>query len=299
MGSVTYDPTPVLDELAGYGLKWNGQTGSARCPVHEDRRASLSVSLGRNGGLVLHCHTGTCGNLDIMGALGLPVTALFPPREQQPQRLTDDDWMPCQQDRATRQPIPGHRKVASYVYRDQHGAVVLGVARCEAKDFYQWRPDPASKTGRRWKVTFDDGTRAGDGIPYRLPDLLANLRRPFMDQLNVWIVEGEKDADRLWSLGYPATCNAGGAGKWTEAHAAWLSGADVMIAVDRDDAGWAHAEHVANTLMPNARSIEIVRAAEGKDVSDHLDAGHGPHQFIRVAEPKPAPDADEYLAATR
>ena len=26
------------------------------------------------------------------------------------------------------------------------------------------------------------------------------------------VVEGEKDADRLWSLGLPATCNAGGAG---------------------------------------------------------------------------------------
>ena len=35
----------------------------------------------------------------------------------------------------------------------------------------------------------------------------------------IFVVEGEKDVDNLRALGIPATCNAGGAGKWREAAA--------------------------------------------------------------------------------
>lgn len=50
------------------------------------------------------------------------------------------------------------------------------------------------------------GTRQ---VPYRLPELVA---APLSSA--IYIVEGEKDADRLAALGLVATCNAGGAGKW-------------------------------------------------------------------------------------
>ena len=45
-------------------------------------------------------------------------------------------------------------------------------------------------------------------VLYRLPEVLAAGE--------VWVVEGEKDADSLAALGIVATCNAGGAGKWSE-----------------------------------------------------------------------------------
>jgi hypothetical protein len=38
----------------------------------------------------------------------------------------------------------------------------------------------------------------------------------------VAVVEGEKDADSLARIGVLATCNAGGAGKWTADHAKFL-----------------------------------------------------------------------------
>jgi hypothetical protein len=103
--------------------------------------------------------------------------------------------------------------------------------------------------------------------------------------------EGEKDADRLASLGYPATCNDGGAGKWNAEYTEHLAGADIIIVADRDAPGWAHAEQVAEMLLPLARSIEVVRAVEGKDASDHLDAGYRIGQFVQLAEPLPAPVA--------
>ena len=47
-------------------------------------------------------------------------------------------------------------------------------------------------------------------IPYQLPELLEDCKdRP------VFVMEGEKDVDRAIRAGLLATCNVGGAGKWT------------------------------------------------------------------------------------
>lgn len=236
----------------------SGAGYTALCPAHKDRDPSLSITPGRSVAWVLHCHAG-CETPDIADAAGAPWGEVAGPREDKP--LSEDNWMPC----VARN---GHTWQETYVYRNQHGTVVLGVSRCTSKCFAQWRPDATSGSGRKWSITLPDGTKAGAGIPYRLDDLLAS------DALrNVWIVEGEKDANRLWSMGVPATCNAGGAGKWTAEHADWLIGRDVIIVADRDQPGRKHAEHVARTLTEIADSVEILEAAHGKDTSDHLDQG--------------------------
>ena len=41
----------------------------ARCPAHEDQRASLSISIGDDGRTLLHCHAG-CPTEEIVGKLG-------------------------------------------------------------------------------------------------------------------------------------------------------------------------------------------------------------------------------------
>lgn len=51
--------TPVqllLSKLTG--VKKSGSGWSARCPGHEDRRASLSISEGDDGRALVHCHAG-------------------------------------------------------------------------------------------------------------------------------------------------------------------------------------------------------------------------------------------------
>lgn len=53
---------------------------SARCPAHEDRTASLAVSEGENG-TVIHCFAG-CQTDDVLGALGLTFSDLYPPRDR-------------------------------------------------------------------------------------------------------------------------------------------------------------------------------------------------------------------------
>ena len=49
------------------GGSWNGRAGVARCPAHEDRSPSLSLTDGADG-LLLHCFAG-CSFTDIIAAL--------------------------------------------------------------------------------------------------------------------------------------------------------------------------------------------------------------------------------------
>ena len=60
-----------LDGVKGGHGQW-----TAKCPAHDDRRASLSVSVGEGGRVLLNCHAG-CSTEDICAALGLSVKDLF------------------------------------------------------------------------------------------------------------------------------------------------------------------------------------------------------------------------------
>jgi hypothetical protein len=60
------------------------RTGQGRwmacCPAHEDRSASLSVRELDDGRILLHCFAG-CTVHEVVGAVGLRIDDLFPPRD--------------------------------------------------------------------------------------------------------------------------------------------------------------------------------------------------------------------------
>ncbi|MGE4073720.1 MAG: CHC2 zinc finger domain-containing protein [Lysobacterales bacterium] len=60
-------------------VRQHGQGYTARCPAHNDRSASLSVACGDDGRILMHCFAG-CGIHDVVGAVGLTVSDLFPRR---------------------------------------------------------------------------------------------------------------------------------------------------------------------------------------------------------------------------
>jgi len=53
----------------------------ARCPAHDDNGPSLSIKDAGGGRTLIHCHAG-CGALDVLDALGLDWSALYPPTDQ-------------------------------------------------------------------------------------------------------------------------------------------------------------------------------------------------------------------------
>lgn len=56
---------------------------SACCPAHEDKSPSLAVRETDDGRILLHCFGG-CSADAVVGALGLDMTDLFPPRDNTP-----------------------------------------------------------------------------------------------------------------------------------------------------------------------------------------------------------------------
>jgi putative DNA primase/helicase len=168
--------------------------------------------------------------------------------------------------------------VAIYDYQDEHGNLVFQVCRFEPKTFRQRRPD--GKGGWTWNVK---GLRR---LPYRLPELFAAPA----DQL-VFVVEGEKDVDRLASLGLVVTCNPGGAGKWRARYAVFFKQRDVLILPDNDDVGRDHARSVAANIEPFAASVRILELPNlppKGDVSDWLAADGTLEELLNLAAEAPA-----------
>jgi len=65
----------VSGRLRGVIKRSNGAL-LAFCPAHDDRSRSLAVSVGRHGGVLMHCFAG-CSVDDITGAIGLSPADLF------------------------------------------------------------------------------------------------------------------------------------------------------------------------------------------------------------------------------
>jgi hypothetical protein len=135
-----------------------------------------------------------------------------------------------------------------------------------------------------------------DGVtlyPYRLADLVDAQRRGE----GVWIVEGEKDADRLHALGLIATCNAMGAGKWKPEYTRWFQGRTCYLIPDNDTAGKRHMQQVAASLAGAALVVKIVTLPDllpKQDVCDWLDSDGTLDELGRLAYAAPvwerAPD---------
>ncbi len=246
----------VLDRLTHVTPTPNGW--SPRCPCHEDRKNSLCIT--EKDGRVLLCCQAKCETAAIVDALGLKWSDLFADHEP-----------------ATRSGTKGGRVVARYDYRDRTGMLIFQTVRLEPKDFRQRAPKPGG--GWEWRL---NGTLR---MLYRLPELIeADPGAP------VFIVEGEKDVDRLRSLGLVATTNMGGAGKWRDEYNEPLRGRHVALVPDNDEPGRKHVEQVAKSLDGTASSIRVL-ALDGLpskgDVSDWLDAGHDATELRKLADAAP------------
>jgi putative DNA primase/helicase len=153
---------------------------------------------------------------------------------------------------------PRGQIVATYDYVDAGGALLYQVLRYEPKDFRQRQPD--GKGGWIWSAP-------ARRVPYRWPELLQ-----FPDA-TVFVCEGEKDADRVASLGHCATTVA--CSKWTDDCIKALAGRDCFVLEDNDETGRKKAHEAASALRGTAKSVRVVRLPDlpdKGDVSDWLDA---------------------------
>ena len=164
------------------------------------------------------------------------------------------------------------KTIATYSYFSSEGNLVFVKLRYEPKDFEYRTPD-----GRISRVL-------PRKILYRLPELLtASLEQ------TVFVTEGEKDADRLCSLGLVATCNpdGGGKGKWSPAYRQHFRGRHVVILADNDWTGAEHAYDVGRRLHRVAASVKVLslpNVPHKGDVSDYLDTGGTVEALLQLAD---------------
>lgn len=247
------------------GASRSGSNWSCKCPAHEDRRSSLSITQNFSGKLLVHCHAG-CDPVNVIShlkALSLwPSSAKDAPAAIPPPRVKIE--LPPAEKPAT---TTGRAKiVATYDYTDEHGELLYQAVRYDPKDFRQRTPNPDGSWS--WSIK---GVRR---VLYRLPEVLVAVA----EGKTIYICEGEKDVEAARSLGLTATCNAMGAdngtgNKWFPEFGKALAGAHVVVIPDQDDPGIRHAEWVISTLRGTAKSVSVVNPAAGKDLADWVAAG--------------------------
>ncbi|MBO6936766.1 MAG: hypothetical protein JJ863_17485 [Deltaproteobacteria bacterium] len=223
---------------------------TASCPAHHDRHPSLSLTV-KDDRVLIHCHAG-CSFEEVVEACGLEKHDFF----------LDADAEEAQQ------PQEAH-----YDYRAEDGTLVGRITRRPGKKFAAHRVEDGELV---------PGLNGLELPLYRLPEVLEGTEEP------VFVVEGEKDSDRLIREGLLATTNPFGAGRWRSHHSTSLVGRRVVIIPDNDPAGRRHARDVQRRLR--AEGIEAVicelRHPEVScaDASDWLDKGGSVAALRQLAE---------------
>ena len=209
-----------LPRLKGVTTK-DGKQYHAKCPAHEDQHASLSVSEGDDGRILLKCHVG-CTPQEIVSELGLTINDLF----------SDDRTAP-----ASKPEI-----VARYNYTDIDGNLLNQKTRFSDKSF-SW----SHKENGKW-------TRGHKGNPvlYNLPALKSSG--------TVYVVEGEKDVETMKRNGLISVCGAHGAGsgKWLPQYTEALKGRNVIVIPDNDTQGKNFAIETCNALAGHAANVKMI-----------------------------------------
>lgn len=171
-------------------------------------------------------------------------------------------------------PPLGSKIVNEYNYINEHGEVTYQVLRFEPKTFKQ-RHFKDGKTV--W------GLKDIEPLPYNLPKILEDKDK------TIFIVEGEKDADKLNSLGFLATTNSGGSKNWKPSLNKYFKDRRVILISDNDSAGYLHTQTISNHLLSEAESLHFIslegKVADKGDISDFIDTGGDIEELILTAKP--------------
>jgi hypothetical protein len=247
----------------GNAKKANGQW-VASCPVpghgkgNGDKNPSLSISINDDGKPLFHCHGG-CTQEDVFNTI--KDMRLLPELEERPDPL------------ANIKPLPIIKFDQEWEYQDEDRTTVFVKQRMKIGE--------SGKTYRLYKVD-PDGRRhptLGDAriVPYKLPELLDAKTAGRI----IYVVEGEKAADALISIGVTATTAHTGAGSWPEAITEYFAGANVVIVPDNDLPGWRYAQKAVEAIWGIAKNVKVV---DLQLQNEKEDAYEFVHQYSKQRE---------------
>jgi hypothetical protein len=253
----------------GNAKKANGQW-VASCPVpshgkgNGDKNPSLSIDINDEGKFLFHCHGG-CSQEDVFHTIRS--MHLLPELEERPDPL------------ANIKPIPRNVLEQEWAYQDEDRQTVFVKQRFKIGE--------SGKTYRLYKVDADGRKHSSLGdariVPYNLPALLDAKTAG----RNIFLVEGEKAADAIKSIGMIASTAHTGAGSWPEAITEYFAGAQVIILPDNDVPGWQYAHKAAEAILPIAKSVKVVDLGlqgQGDDAYEFIEAGAGREKLVALVK---------------
>jgi putative DNA primase/helicase len=270
MNAVTENLLTRLRDFTGHTEQETGPASwQARCPVHHDGKASLSISEGDKC-VLLYCHA-NCETVDIVEQLDLRTSELFYDNGNGRSKLrvpkTTKAKAPTKpKPKAAAKPkaeVKGEIEKV-YPYHDAVGTLLYEVVRYKPKGFRQRQPNGNGGWIRNLKGI--------ERVLYKLPE----LKKAIAAGRTIFVVEGERDADNLCGRGFAATTNAGGAGKWLPQYSDTLRGANCVLLPDNDGPGCAGMQKIAGELYGTAASLrwlELPGLPEKGDVTDFIEAG--------------------------
>lgn len=230
------------------------------CPQHGDQNPSLQINTEKNCWMCGPCGENAQGNAWKLAAF----LAGRDPGDKEGVAT----WL---RERNLLAESARRRVVKTYPYHDERGQVLFETVRYEPKGFGYRQPG----LNGTWIPSLDGVRR----VLYNLPAVLSAQ--------DVWIVEGEKDADNLMAWGLVATTNPMGAGKWKPEYNRWLRDKVANIISDNDKAGEKHAEDIARQLATVACEVRIVflpGLPPKGDFSDWKDAGGRKEELLKLRD---------------
>lgn len=254
----------ILNKLTNVKkIKDNEWQSDCPCGGHKTPKKHLSIG-DENTKAVVTCFGGTHTYEDICKSLGF--SSLTYTKSLTP--LTPLTTL-----------TPKIKEIYKYVNK---GKVIYETVRYEPKDFKQRRPD--GKGGYIWNL------QGIEPFLYHYDEIISAIKNGD----TIWVVEGEKDVDRLWDLGLIATCNPMGAGKWNDNYTKTLKNAKLVIIIPDNDlignpknkpTGYNHSLNITKSLFTNGIPVKLVNPFKDfKDVSDYLDSGKTLDDLLVVAE---------------
>ncbi len=226
----------------------------ARCPAHDDQRPSLRVARGDNGGCLIHCRAG-CEAAAVLDAVGLTMNDLRAGetntwhRESVSARARNDaPAFDNANAAANAYAARLGRWSRHWTYTDASGEPVGLVLRWDNPDGSKRDVRPVWRIAGKWRQQSPPTSRP----LYNLSEIGGAKR--------VFVAEGEKCADILMSLGFTATTSSGGSAAAAKSEWSSLSGREVCVIPDADDAGGRYADDVrviCESLDPPAR-VKVV-----------------------------------------
>jgi len=253
-------------------VKQNGRGWTARCPSHDDKRPSLSIGTGRNGGILVKCFGG-CDLGEILGALGLTKADLFPQRNGG--RRGSDRGQPKRGKKNARKCAANDSAAPS------RGLTLAELSRAKSipESFLRslgvrdqrYVANPAVRvpyvgltgeiTAVQFRISLD-----GDRFRWRSGDKAQLYGMNRMDAIRqhkwVLLVEGASDCWTGWLHDLPVLGVPGKDG-WRSAWAQYLRGLEVFV--------WQEpgAESFARKIAATLPDLKVVISPEGvKDLND-------------------------------